>query len=578
MSTKPYKGFSPDWFTERAPEKSYRSIYKWGDPNAYKIPRERLYTLVKEIFEMTDEDFKERRELGLEEVDIEVPVALAQKHIDALKAIVGEENYALDTYSRLQVAYGQTMYDLMRLRKKIVENLPDIVLYPTDKEQIEKIVEYCSNNEIPLYVYGGGSSVTRGAECFKNGVSLNLQKNFNKVIEVNDVNHTVTVQSGIMGPALEKLLNNAKEEYGTRYNYTCGHFPQSFEYSSVGGWVVTRGAGQNSTYYGKIEDIVLCQEYATPIGNISTDRTPRSACGPSMDHIMMGSEGTFGVLTHVTLRLFKYNPKNHLKFSFMFKNWDDARTAVRECMQGEFGFPSIFRLSDQEETQMMMRMYGISGTPLDAMLKVRGYKDYEKCLLLGFTDGERGYCKNVLKNVKKICKKYGGMSLTGIVTTSWEHGRFSDPYMRDNMQDFGVVIDTLECAVNWDNMEKVHQEVREYCHSRPKTIVISHISHMYPQGANLYFIFITPMDDIEEFKVYHRGILDVIQHSGAAISHHHGIGKLFAPWIEGYIGTNAMGALKALKNYFDPKGVMNPGGTMGLDLPEEEKVFTNGKK
>lgn len=577
MSTKPYKGFSPDWYTDRSPDKSYRSIYKWGDPAAYKIPKENLYNLVKETFGMTDEDFKSRKELGLEKVDFDIPVQLAQKHINALAAIVGEGNYATDNYSRLQVAYGQTMYDLMRLRKGIVENLPDLVLYPSDKEQIEKAVAYCAANKIPLYVYGGGSSVTRGVECIKNGVSLNLQRNFNKVIEVNEINQTVTVQSGIMGPALEKLMNNAPTEYGSKYRYTCGHFPQSFEYSSVGGWVVTRGAGQNSTYYGKIEDIVLCQEYATPIGNIKTDRTPRSACGPSMDKIMMGSEGTFGVLTHVTLRLFKYRPENHLKFSFMFKNWETAMTAVRECMQGEFGLPSVFRLSDQEETQMMMRMYGISGTPLDTLLKVRGYKDYEKCLMLGFTDGEIGYCRNVYKKVKRICKKYGAMSLTGIVTTSWEHGRFSDPYLRDNLQDFGIVIDTLECSVNWDNMEQVHLDVRKYCKSRPNTIVTTHISHMYPQGANLYFIFITPMTDLEEFRTYHKGILDAIQRSGAAISHHHGIGKLFAPWLEGYIGTREMGAIKSLKAYFDPDGIMNPGGTIGLDLKESEKVFTERK-
>ncbi|MDR0855610.1 MAG: FAD-binding oxidoreductase [Christensenellaceae bacterium] len=575
MATKPYKEFSPNWYTEESPKGSYRAIFKWGDPKAYKIPKENLYKMVKELFKMTDEDFvRQENELGLEKVEYNIPPTLSAAHIAALTAIVGEKNASQTDYDRLSVAYGQTMLDLMRMRKKIIENLPDIVLYPENKEQIIKIVDYCNANLIPLYVYGGGSSVTRGPECMKNGVSLDMRRNFNKVIEFNEKNQTITVQAGMMGPALEKILNNATtNELKAKQPYSCGHFPQSFEYSSVGGWVVTRGAGQNSTYYGKIEDIVLSQEYATPIGYIKTDNTPRKATGPDIDQIMMGSEGTFGILTHVTLRLFKWQPQNHVKYSYMFKTWDDAMNACREVMQGEFGMPSVFRVSDQEETQMMMRMYGITDSPLDKLLQFRGYKEMEKCLLLGFTDGEKKFGKNVAKNIGKIAHKHGGMSLTGVVTTSWEHGRFSDPYMRDNLQDFNIIIDTLECSVNWDNMEQVHLDVRKYCKSRPNTIVTTHISHMYPQGGNLYFIFITPEKDIAEFRKYHSGLLDAIQQSGAAISHHHGIGKFFAPWLEGFMGEKQYDIIKVLKQHFDPNGVMNPGGTLGFDLKPEEKHF-----
>ncbi len=570
---KPYKGFSPNWYTEESPKHSYRSIFKWGDQKAYKIPRENLYKLVKELFGLTDEDFTERKELGLDKVSYDIPSALDNKHITALKKIVGEKNITTDDYARLSVSYGQTMLDLMRLRKKIVENVPDVVLYPENKEQITAIVDYCNKHIIPLYVYGGGSSVTRGTECIKGGVSLDMRPNFNKVIEFNEKNQTITVEAGMMGPALEDILNNAPENFDVTQRYSCGHFPQSFEYSTVGGWVVTRGAGQNSTYYGKIEDMVLSQEYATPIGYIKTDNTPRKATGPDIGHIMMGSEGTFGILTHVTLRVFKYQPENRYRFSYMFKSWDDAMNACRECMQGEFGMPSVFRVSDQEETQVMMRMYGISGTPLETLLKLKGFKENEKCLLLGFTDGEKSFSRNIARKVRKVCKKYDAMSLTGIVTKTWEHGRFTDPYMRDNLQDFGIVIDTLECAVNWDNMAQVHVDVRKYCKSRPNTIVMTHISHMYPQGANLYFIFISPFDDLEEFKKYHRGILDAIQKSGAAISHHHGVGKLFAPWLEGSIGTKQYSIFQALKKHFDPNNIMNPGGTLGFDLEQSDKRF-----
>lgn len=197
----------------------------------------------------------------------------------------------------------------------------------------------------------------------------------------------------------------------------------------------------------------------------------------------------------------------------------------------------------------------------------------QRCLFLGFTDGEKGYSKNVAKNIKRIAYKYGAMSLTSFVTKSWEKGRFNDPYLRDTLLDFGIITDTLECTVNWSNMEKVHREVRKVCHALPNTIVTTHMSHCYPQGANLYFIFITRMDDAEEFKRYHSTILDAIQKSGASMSHHHGIGKMFAPWLEGQLGRTEYGVFRALKEYFDKDYVMNPGGTLGLDLKEEEKRF-----
>ena len=169
------------------------------------------------------------------------------------------------------------------------------------------------------------------------------------------------------------------------------------------------------------------------------------------------------------------------------------------------------------------------------------------------------------------------MSLTGMVTSAWEKGRFNDPYLRDTMQDFGVMTDTLECSVTWSQMEHVHQLVREYCHSRPNTICMTHMSHCYPQGANLYFIFIAKMNTLDDFVNYWSGILDHIQKSGAAISHHHGIGKFFAPWLEGQIGSRQMEILKVLKNHFDPDNLMNPGGTLGLDLKEDEKRFIRPK-
>jgi len=568
------KEFQPEWFRGKIPAKSYRSIFKWGDPNYVKVAKPSLFAMVKDVFNMTDEDFKEyKSDLGLDEVKFDIaPTTLTDEDIKFFKKVIGEDFVRNDDYSRLSVAYGKTMYDILRLRQKKIENIPDAVLYPDTKEQIDKVVAYCAKKKIPLYVYGGGSSVTRGVECVKGGISLDMRLRYNKVIKFNKIDQTITVQTGMSGPKLEKTLNEAVKNFGAKQAYTCGHFPQSFEYSSVGGWVVTRGAGQNSTYYGKIEDIVLSQTYATPIGTIKTSNCPREATGPSLNQIMMGSEGAFGVLTEVTLRVFRLTVKNRRRYSFMFKDWETARAAGREMMQCEEGFSSVFRLSDPEETSVMMKLYKIEESPLAKLFALRGMKPNKKCLFLGFSEGGKGYSKNVAKNIKRIARKYHGMNLTGYVTKGWESGRFDDPYLRDSMQDYGIMTDTLECSVNWSNMEQVHKDVRKFCKSRPNTICMTHMSHAYPQGANLYFIFIAKMGDLVEYKKYQDGILDAIQKSGAAMSHHHGIGKSFAPWLEGEMGSLEYQTFKVLKNHFDPDNIMNPGGTLGLDLKKGEKV------
>ena len=573
MSNKPYKGFEPKWLLTPAPADSYRSIFRWGDPNFFKYPKESLYTLMKETFKMTDDDFKEYSDdIGFDPVDLsDHPVQLAPEHIESLKKIVGERNVSTTDYDRLSVAYGFTAYDILRLRHKRVDSVPDVVLYPETTGQVEQIVAYSTEHHIPLYVYGGGSSVTRGVEPVKGGISLDMRRNFNKVISFNEIDQTITVQAGMSGPDLEKTLQSAPELFDAKRQYTCGHFPQSFEYSSVGGWAVTRGAGQNSSYYGKIEDIVISQEYVTPIGIIKSDEFPRNATGPSIDQIMMGSEGTFGILTHVTLRVFKYMPENRKKFSYVFKDWENGLNAAREIMQGEFGFPSGFRLSDPEETSIAFRLYGVADTVIDKMLAAKGYKDGKRVLMLGWSEGEKHFSKNVAKQIDKICKKHGAMYTTSIVTKGWEKGRFTDPYLREDMGDYGLMLDTLECSVNWDNFTNVYENVRRFCKSRPDTICMTHMSHFYPQGANLYFIFEAKMNDLDEYLEYQRGIMDNIQKYGAAMSHHHGIGKMTAPWLEAQIGKNQMDIYRALKQHFDPDNLMNPGGTLGLDLPEDQK-------
>ncbi len=562
--------FTPAWCEQEAPSHSWRSLFKYADPRGYKHPNAGMYRLLKDTFGMTDDDFK-NPSLCMEDFDADVPSRLAETHIKAFREIVGADNVQLDAYARTRASYGGGMFDALRLRYKIVENLPGAVVCPCSRQELEKLVKYCHENRIPLYVSGGNSSVTRGKEAVEGGICIDMSKHLDCVLELNEDNQEVTVEAGIWGPRLEEVLNNAPRTLKAKRGYTVGHFPQSFLQSSVGGWIVTRGAGQNSTYYGKIEDMVIAQEYVTPIGNFKTLDFPRSATGPDFDQIMIGSEGTFGVLANATLRVCRYQPQNTRYYSYLFKTWEDGVNACREVMQGEFGFPSVFRLSDPEETDVGLRMYHVHGTPADTLFRRLGYQPMQRCLMLGTCDGDRDFARLVERKLKKICKGNGAFNLTPFrVAQSWEKSRFTDPYMREDLMDYGVLIDTLECAVTWENLRRVHAEVRAVIKARPKTICMTHLSHAYPQGANLYFIFVAHMSEINEYLALQYGVLEAILKAGAAMSHHHGMGKQTAPWLVEQIGKQQMDVIRVLRDHFDPHHVMNPGGTLGLDMTEEQ--------
>lgn len=563
--------FRPNWYEDVTPAGTYRSLIKWGDPAGIKHPNSGLVRLIMDKFHLTEADLSAPINLSLEPVEDNLPCRLPAEHLAFFRDLCGEENVRTDAYARISRSYGKGMLDALRLRRKIVENLPEIVVSPRSRDEIVRLVAYASEHRIPVTVFGGGSTVTRGMEATLGGICVDMSKHMNRVIAFNETDQTITVEAGMSGPKLEALLNNAVREFGAARAYTCGHFPQSFEYSSVGGWIVTRGAGQNSTYYGKIEDLVIAQDYVTPIGDFRTCPQPRAATGPDFDQVMMGGEGAFGILVSATLRVFRYMPENRKRFSYMFRNWEEAQAACREIMQAEIGFPSVFRLSDPEETDVAMKLYHIEGTAADALLQKFGYQPMQKCLFLGFTDGEKGFCANLDRKIRRICRKYHAfeLSLFG-VTKRWEKDRFRDPYLREDLQDFGVLIDTLECAVTWEQMPRVHAEVREFVKKRPDTVCMTHLSHAYPQGGNLYFIFIARIGTIKEYLQLQYGILEAIAKSGAAISHHHGVGKQTAPWLEETIGKAQMDVIRTLKKHFDPQNIMNPGGTLGLDMTAEQ--------
>ena len=562
------KGFQPAWSEQAPMEKSYRSIFKWGDPAEFKHPSPAWFTMIKEEFGMTDEDFATKRFEGNERVALQQKPQITGEQIKKFIEIAGEENVADDDYSRVKYSHGKTVDEAMDLRSKMARQVPDLVVHPRDKKDVKKIVEYCQAQKLPVYVFSGGSSVTLGLNAVRGGVMLVMGTHLNKVLRINETNQTATVQPGIMGPAYEAALNNAPELFKTERRYTGGHFPQSFEFSSVGGWVLTLGSGQASTYYGDAYDLALSQEYVTPAGDFRTHAYPGTATGPKVNDIMKGSEGAFGILVEVTMKIFRYMPENRQRYGFMFPSWEAAVEASQEIAQGEFGRPAVFRISDPEETEVGLKLYGIHGTPIEKLITRRGFRPMQRCLCLGTAEGEKGFARHVKSQIARVSRRHGAMTLTGYAAKKWEHTRFKEPYMREDLMDYGIIIDTLESGVTWDNLHRLHQGVRSYIKKRPGVICMTHASHFYPSGTNLYFIFMMKMIEPKEFARFREGIVDAIVQHGGSISHHHGVGRLLAPWMEAHLGKEQMAALRALKSHFDPHNIMNPGGRLGLDLLE----------
>ena len=539
---------------------TYRKIFKWGDKREESLDKG-IVKLLKEKFDFSDKDFRQHYLFGDEEITLRKACSLPGDTINRLVAICGAENIDKSDYARASHAMGYFFSELLLLRKGEVNTPPDLVVYPRTEEEIIQILQICNKENIAVTPMGGRSSVTRGLETPKGGISLDLTRHFNKILEVNEINSTATVETGVYGPAFEKQLNN----FGK--GYTCGHFPQSFEYSTVGGWVAARGAGQESTYYGKIDELVLAMKVITPAGIIETKDYPASAEAWDLNKTFIGSEGCLGIITRVTLKIKRWRPQNKTFASFIFKNFESATESMRNIMQAGIGKPSLFRISDPVETATGFKIKGFENSFSDKFLRFLGYHSGERCLMFVTVDGDKEYTHLIKKKIKKIARSEGGFSIGRKPTKEWLEQRYSSAYLRDPLMDIGVMTDTVETAVSWDKLINLWTAVRAYLEKREKVHVMAHISHVYETGANLYFTFLSPMKkgkELEDYLQYHKGLVDTIHNNGGSLTHHHGIGRALAPWMEDEMGKTAMGLMQASKDYLDPGGIMNPGGTLGL--------------
>ena len=537
---------------------SYRHILKWGDKHEEGISHH-MAEVIKEKFDLSDADFKGKHLPGTEPVKLEKPSMLKPVQVDFFRSVSGAENIQTDDVSRARFSCGKFYGELLDLRLGLVPDPPDAVVAPRTHEEVKKIISFCSGEGIAVVPAGGLSSVTGAVRAPGGGIALDLTKHLNKVLAVNKVNKTVTVQAGMYGPALEEKLN--------RQGYSCGHFPQSFEYSTVGGWISARGAGQASTGYGKIEDMLVSVKVVTPAGVIVTRDFPRMAQGWDIFRLFAGAEGTLGVITEATLHVFNYAPENTTSAAFIFRSFEAAVEAMRIIIQAECGKPHLFRISDPDETDIAFRTGGFEGTLADRALQMLGFKTGSRCLMFVTVEGEKDYARFVIRKIKRKARAGKGLYIGTSPVRKWLEQRYSSAYMRDPLMDLGIMTDTLETVVTWENLLKVWKAAHEYVARRSKAFMMIHISHVYENGANLYFTFLSPMEkgnEKNDFTTFHRGLVETILEHGGSISHHHGVGRVLGPWMEGHLGRNSMELLRAVKKHLDPNNIMNPGGTLGL--------------
>ncbi len=492
--------------------------------------------------------------------DIDIPeIALPTEKIQELKEIT---RILSSDYSRLIHSFGKSYKDLIRLRKGQIGNITDLVAVPKNEKELEELLKYAYENNIKIIPFGGGTSVVSGIEpLYKGTITLSLKK-FNRVLSINRISRTAHIQAGIKGPDLENILNNS--------GFTLGHFPQSFEFSTLGGWIATRSAGQNSTKYGKIEDMVEALTLYYPKGKITTKITPASASGSDVKQILIGSEGCLGVITDAVVRIHPLPEKKHYCI-FLVDNFKNGVDQLRILYQQGI-IPAVARLSDPEETFTMMNLGSLNKKYLDQIKKsiltkyldLRGYSKDQLCMLLLGFEGNKDKVRFDFKRSKKIVD---GVYLGTSPGKKWLEKRFELPYLRDELMDLGVLVETLETATNWDNIDRLHRETKKAIREAiqdfgVKGLVQTHVSHIYHEGASLYYTFLTKAiggKEIEQWNHIKSKATAAILKNGGTISHHHGIGNEHKHWMEAEHGREGLKLLKTIKTYFDPLNIMNPG-------------------
>jgi alkyldihydroxyacetonephosphate synthase len=545
--------------------------WKWGDSKAFEHVNNypKLKQICNDRFGMhLKEDFHPPQEFNIEEVNQEDKTFFTR-----IFSMLSVDQIQFSKEKRLDIALGKSYHDVIRIFKNHKIKVPDVVLQPKNHDEVQAIVSAASENSINLVPVGGKSNVVGALTMEENNprkvAYLDLAL-MSQLLHIDEENLLATFQAGVYGPHLEEQLK--------KYCLTLGHFPQSFEYSTLGGWVVTRSAGQESTHYGKIEDMVVSLKVATPKGTIQTPKFDKDAEGINLTPLFIGSEGVLGVVTEVTVRLHKKPARNKWVLA-LFPDFESGSKTLKEVIQNDI-YPSVCRLSDGPETYFYSQlkptkegaMAAVKKAIENAYLSFKNIKE-PNIMMLRFEE-VLGSKENDMIHVRRIITKNKGALIPSSLAKNWEDTRFHTPYLRDTMMEHRVFIDTMETVVAWDKVKPMHENVTQKMQQcaafhGEKGIIMSHISHIYTHGACMYFILICPMNvgkEVEQWQAIKKEMSDAIVQNGGSISHHHSVGKDHQPYYLQHQDKLGLAALKAMKKEFDPNQILNPGKLFDVEI------------
>ncbi|MEU3731347.1 FAD-binding oxidoreductase [Streptomyces sp. NPDC033538] len=525
----------------------------WGDPaRATPLP-DTVTGLLRELLGVKPRD---AAPVPLAEIDVPAsPLDEAARR--ALEAAVGDraDGVRTDAETRIRHTRGKSTPDLLRMRTGDTTDTPAAVVLPDSHDEVLAVLEACAGHGLALVPFGGGTSVVGGLAPGRDGTFVALDpRRMNRLLDLDEVSRTATLQPGLRAPEAEALL--------AEHGYTLGHFPQSYEWATIGGFAATRSSGQASAGYGRFDEMVLGLTLATPEGTLDTGRAPRSAAGPDLRQLVLGSEGAFGVITSVTVRV-RPVPEVRRYEGWRFASFDEGAAALRRLAQ-DGPRPTVLRLSDETETLIGLAQPDAIGASLD--------RQDAGCLAVVGFEGTEEDTAHRRDGAAAVLRESGGTFAGEEPGERWAHGRYSAPYLRDSLLDAGALAETLETAAYWSRLPALYAAVRDaltgtLTGAGTPPLVMCHISHVYENGASLYFTVVSAQGDdaLAHWTRAKHAANEAILAAGGTITHHHGVGTDHRDWYVREAGPLGVEALRAVKRTLDPAGLLSP----GVLLPED---------
>ena len=531
----------------------------WGDDSVEEHVPHRAMTLLRELVGPSTRPV----DATLDDAIAAVPASRVRH--DA----ANDPGLDVDSRARVLHARGQSLPDWVALRSGRLGATPDAVARPTDSAAVAALLAAAARHGWTLVPYGGGSSVVGGVNVVatdRPAVTVDLAGT-SGLLRLDETSGLATFGAGTFGPAVEASLGP--------HGLTLGHYPQSFEGSTIGGWVATRSVGQQAHGFGRIDELFAGGHLETPRGALDLPPYPASAAGPDLRQVVLGSEGRLGILTEVTVRTNR-TPRLERFSAYVVPDWDRALELARRL--GQSGLPlSMARVSTPLETVTTFALAGDrrgSGF-LRRYLGWRG-QGPDRCLVIVGLSGQPEVVGATARAVDDLVRGSHGVAAPA-VGPAWRRSRFAAPYLRNALWDEGYAVDTLETATDWTTLPALATELAQCLRhgleaSGERVHAFSHLSHPYTTGSSLYISYVfrlaaDPDETLERWRTLKSAASDVIVRHGATISHQHGVGADHAPYLAAEKGPLGMRAIEALVHEFDPGGVMHP-GVLLADAPK----------